>query len=939
MESDNDFERLALQDGGLSTANRALRLRLALDDGFTDSLLLPQRANGVDTICAGFEYSVLCVSTHADLKLKNFIGVSAEIQIVTDGGELRSVCGIVTQAASGQSDGGLATYQLTLVDALTAMDLRTNTRIFLGKNEIEIIEVLLSEWRQGSPDIAAAFEFEFSHELQEQNFPTREFTMQLDEPDGAFIRRLLKRRGIAWFFRPGNAGSTQVPDDERERTPVHTLVMFTAQNILKKNAAGTVRYHRDDATEERDSITAWGAVRTLKPGGVTGYSWDYLDPLATGFHSTEAQSNANQGQRGNRLASRLEQYHIETPHIADNSSDHADLGSARMARFDYESKYFHGECSVRDLQVGEWIEVADHPELDTHPDDERQFIVTSMQVVACNNLPKELSQRIERLLANGLVGAGSSIVPKQGPIGESLVGFQCTFTCVRRGVRIVPSFDPKVDVPQAMRQTATVVGPKGEAVHCDRLGRIKVRFPGMRGEDHEHAHGAGASGTDADSAWIRFVSPWAGHGPGPFQQSGVNFIPRPGSEVWVDFANGDPDKPIILGGTYNNPAPPPALSRNGVLPGNRYLSGIRSGEVRGQRGNQLCFDDTHGQISAQLASDHGQSELNLGWMTEPRADGEGAPRGEGAELRSDEYIALRAAKGLLLSAWKRMEGMGGATDKVLERTEYLALMQECSELFASLGMYAAQHQALEQDTKEQDRLLKSVKQWENGSNTAGKGAGGGAAIVAVTAPDGISLATPQSIVSYAATNIDTVAQQHLQMTAGQRFALNAGKGISFFSQQDGLFAIAHHGKLLMQSQHDDTQIDSAKDIRISAKKRLTIMAEEIVFINSAGAYLQLKGDSPEIGGGGPMTIKTNGHHWNGPASKSAELPTFGEGDFARTPRLLRATDGEPVPDMELHVERDGLEPITDKSNGEGKGNEIVASGIQRIKAFFYQKRS
>ena len=77
-------------------------------------MLIPQRIAGREAICGGVEYGVLCVSTHADLALTSLIALPAALDIVTDQGQLRSICGIVTQASAGDSDGALASYQLVL---------------------------------------------------------------------------------------------------------------------------------------------------------------------------------------------------------------------------------------------------------------------------------------------------------------------------------------------------------------------------------------------------------------------------------------------------------------------------------------------------------------------------------------------------------------------------------------------------------------------------------------------------------------------------------------------------------------------------------------------------------------------------------------------------------------------------------------------------------
>jgi len=203
MEQDNDLVNLLLSGQALSTANRALRLRLAFPDGISDNILLPQRVNGVDAICDGFEYRILCVSGEVNFPLKNFISLAAELQIVTDQGELHSICGFVTGASSGESDGGLATYQLVVRDALAVLSMKTNKRVFREKNEIDIIEVLLGEWRQRNPQLASSFEFEFAPELKQHNFPKREFTMQYKTYLCAVADWRLKKLRPEEELRPG----------------------------------------------------------------------------------------------------------------------------------------------------------------------------------------------------------------------------------------------------------------------------------------------------------------------------------------------------------------------------------------------------------------------------------------------------------------------------------------------------------------------------------------------------------------------------------------------------------------------------------------------------------------------------------------------------------------------------------------------------------------
>lgn len=649
-----DFTELLHAFSGLSEAKRPIRLRLSQEKQVLDNVLLVKRVAGKEALCGALEYRLLCVSTRSGLPLKEFIALPVELQFVTDRGQVRSVCGIVAQAAAGQSDGGLATYELVVRDALALMEYRINTRVFRNRNELDITEVILREWRQKNPVLAKAFDVDWS--LVKGTYPTREFTMQHNESDSAFLRRLWKRRGIAWFMRAGQASPSQ-----SQNIPAHALVLFDDAYILPRNSAGVVRYHHDGSTEDADSITGWSPVRTLKPGILSRQSWDYKQtrPIAS-----NAPSCIDQGTMGNQLAVSLDDYLVDVPHAGNDHDDYRQLGEMRMKRHEYESKRFYGESSVRALCVGEWIAVTGHQEIDTHPPKEREFIVTSLEVDAENNLPKTIDEQVRRLFALNRWDEGPSNNALQQASEERGMRYTNRFSCVRRGIPIVPAFDPRIDLPRPQLQSAIVVGPPGEEVHCDEYGRVKVRFPGTRPEDHSHAQGTGASDSDRDSSWIRVASTWASN------QWGTITLPRVGDEVIVDFLGGDPDKPIIVAQVYGGTTMPPSFSNTGKLPGNRYLAGIKSKEVHGTRYNQLRLDDTPGQINAQLSSHHGHSELNLGWLTRPRNNGKGEARGEGAELRSDCAVAVRGAQGVLITAAERPQANG----RQLDRDELTSLM-------------------------------------------------------------------------------------------------------------------------------------------------------------------------------------------------------------------------------------------------------------------------
>src|SRR5262249_38680289 len=126
-------------------------------------------------------------------------------------------------------------------------------------------------------------------------------------------------------------------------------------------------------------------------------------------------------------------------------------------------------------------------------------------------------------------------------------------------------------------QTATVVGPAGEDIYTDEIGRVKVQF-----------HWDREGGHDQDSSpWVRVMTGWAG------SHFGQISIPRVGMEVLVQFLDGDPARPLVVGCLYNGNNMPPW-----PLPVNRSQSGMltrSSTGGTGQHANALRFEDRLGE--------------------------------------------------------------------------------------------------------------------------------------------------------------------------------------------------------------------------------------------------------------------------------------------------------------------------------------------------------
>lgn len=389
----------------LSQQHRPLRLRWRPQETRFAQWLLVQRVDIEEAWLDGLQAKLTCVSSDPELPLQALLGQPLGIEMVTDRGGLHHTNGIITEARAGQADGALRIYQLTLKDALSIMEERINTRIFRQLSVSRILEIMLGEWRQRSPALAAAFHFDL-HRLENRRYPVREISHQFNESDAHFIRRLCRREGIGWYIASAQpADDTGKPADAG--VPMHTLVFCDYAALLPQAAAGTVRYHRTGATEQRDTINAWSRQRSLVPGRVWRGSWDYK---AVRVDEVASQNVLDQGDAGRALACVLDDGLIEAPHTADGQQDHLRMAHARMMAHEGRSESFEASGTVRDLAVGHWFVLEGHPDLRGHDRTLREFIVTSLRQQAENNFPKALQDAIERLLpasmANNTPGYG-----------------------------------------------------------------------------------------------------------------------------------------------------------------------------------------------------------------------------------------------------------------------------------------------------------------------------------------------------------------------------------------------------------------------------------------------------------------------------------------------------------------------------------------------------
>lgn len=470
-----------------------------------------------------------------------------------------------------------------------------------------------------------------------------------------------------------------------------------------------------------------------------------------------------------------------------------------------------------------------------------------------------------------------------------------------------------VDKPRVSGlQRAVVTGPKNQEIWCNDHGCVIVQFEWDRyGKRDENS-----------SPWIRVVNGWSG------DQFGAMHIPRIGQEVIVAFLNGDPDCPLIVGRAPNQANLPPW-----ALPGQHALSGIRSKELFGGRHNHLLMDDTQGQIQTQLSSDHQTSQLNLGYLTGvPNNAGRKDRRGEGFDLRTDGQGAVRGGRGLFLTA----EGQGSAIGGHLSRSEFVRCMEAALEAAKSLGDYGHAHEGLEADTQPQADITKAVREWDAGANNHKEAPGeGGQPLIGAYAPAGMAWATPMVLTSFAGKHIDAVAKLNQQLTAGQRFIVNAGQGISNFAHGGDIRSISHKGNVITQAQSGSVTTNALKDVTMTTTNGAILLnARNSITFMSGNAGIRIADGCVDVFGPTRVHLNTGDFDVPGPQSISGALPSFNADDTGRLFRLVRPLDNLPVANMPYRVVKADGSVVTGTTNANGETDLYDADAAQALSIRF-----
>lgn len=836
-----------LEGLGLSSQKRALHLRFSNE--ILNSQVLIQRIEGRHWINEGLHAELLCLSTHPYIALKQFIGCQVAVDQVTDQGELFRTTGIITAAKQGHSDGALSVYQLTLEDATSLWHKRRNSRVFLNKSVKAISEILFTEWQKRSGLFARSLSLDLSGLNRE--YDVRPLVIQSNESDYDFLTRLWRSEGINWLIDEKEL----IVSISTQNIQPQVLCLVDEQQYFQALKRRSIRFHRSHATEQFDTITSLIAERQLVPNSVGLQRWQAIDREQ---EQNQQLVNIQQSSVQDHTSLNLEDvWNISPAWTSDlNREDQAtssspaqlDQLSQQLSHFHaMQSKYFKASSRVRDVQVGYWFELHHHSEIDQHPRNEREFLILGKHFYNQNNLPKDLLLQLDQLMQSS----------RWKVLDDERQGNELYL--IRRDIPVIPEYHPLQHRPVAYPQRAKVVGPEGETIYIDEWGRVKVRFLFTRSEDHQHDGGAGANDNDTDSAWVDVLTPWAGEG------YGARFHPRIGEIVVIDFFEGDIDRPFIVGRIHEAERYQTMFDKKGQLPLTKKLSGIRSQEVGGEGFNQLRFDDTTGQISAQLQSSHGASQLNLGNLSHPKEDEVSDGRGEGFELRTDQWGALRAGAGLLLSTYKQENA----------NANHLNASPAKSQLESSLN----HSKALSEIAKNQqtdpleglDHLKKFLDQIEQQDQS--KAETFKQALMLLCAPNSIALSTNEDLYLSADHQINHSAADNINFSTQKSLIAHAQDKISLFAAQQGLKAVAAKGKVELQAQDDAIETIARQKIKIiSTEDRIEIISPKEIVLTAGGSQLKINGQGVFGVTGGKFECKAGQHIFKEGAKTIYEIP-------------------------------------------------------------------
>lgn len=845
--------------GAPSQDHRLLRLHTVLGG----DTLVPERFEGIESVDAGgYRLQVTALSASAHLSQAKLLGAPLLLQLQTaeSRDQLRPFHGHATAVEHLGSNGGMARYRLTIEPWLAFLRYRKDSFAFHDLTVIEIVEQLFSHYAQGV--VAPAWRWELA---DSSRYLKRSLTTQYNETDFAFVERLLAEEGIFyWFEHSGDTGSNTFGQ--------HTLVLADSNQAFKVDAPHSIRFHRGDATEKEDSIQQWAPLRRWQTASVKRASWDYRS-LSLRDASADAPGKAAPAEDNDTAG----------PYAWADRAQGAARARQQLDALHTSSANVAGAGTVRFLAPGQSLSLSGHASQADGPQ-----LVLAVHHTARNNLGAEVQGKLEALLGSTLSGGTDTQ-------DNADVLYHNTFlvmpadhnyrphTAAGHGLRAQP-------VPTVTGAQSAIITGNGSPIHTDRDQRVIVQQHWQRGSNAasrlDHPRQPNAPADASAGTWARVTTPLAG------ANWGSVFTPRVGQEVWLDYLEGDIDRPVIVGSLYNGvgnaDAPhnqvaggPSGATGNAAawFSGNDHagvLSGLKTQDLgTSQTGTggyrQLQFDDTPQQGRVQLYTTDYHSGLSLGHIKQVEDNERLADLGYGAALATEAQGAVRGGKGLLVTT--------SASTQQMDAQTAVTVLQDNADIAQSLAKVAQQQQAaLANDTdtlpaiQAQTQLSDELSARQDGTaSSPGIGGGDGSATawqqphLLVHGDDGQINVTPKSQVWVSGSHTAISAKADINLTAQGQFSLATAKGLALYTQgkapdgkapvtATGIALHAASGKGNVQAQSGALHLNAQQGVTLSSGGNISVSASSKIQLAAAGAGIIIDGGNITISASGAANL-------------------------------------------------------------------------------------
>ncbi|WP_346827799.1 type VI secretion system Vgr family protein [Serratia inhibens] len=330
--------------------------------------------------------------------------------------------------------------------------------------------------------------------------------------------------------------------------------------------------------------------------------------------------------------------------------------------------------------------------------------------------------------------------------------------------------------------------------HIDKDGRYRVNM--LFDRDNWE--------TGFESLWVRQSRPYAG------DTYGLHLPLLAGTEVAIGFEDGNPDRPYIAGVLHDSAHGDHVTIRN-------YKRNV----LRTPSNNKIRLDDSRGQEHIKVSTEYGgKSQLNLGHLV----DSEKQQRGEGFELRTDSWGAIRAQKGVFISA----DGQTKAQGQVLEMQPAVSNLGDAREQMTAISNDAQAATANPADLQAQIKLLEQQLSDLKKS------------VLLLSAPEGMALTSGQHLQVSAGQNLIATAGKNADVSVVKNLFIGVGNALSVFVRKLGIKLIANQGPVIVQAQNDTMELLARKGISIvSTEDEIKIIAKKKLTLNGGGSYITL----------------------------------------------------------------------------------------------------